>query len=216
MDPRAQMIADIRSGFARTVDSTGVKEPPPAVLDAMERVPRERFVPPAHRRAAFEDRALPIGDGATISQPFIVALMTTLAQVSPGDRVLEVGSGSGYQAAVLAELGAEVLSLEVAPALCRRARALLEDLGYHRVRILEADGWRGLEAEAPYDAILVTACAPSVPPALLGQLVPGGRLVIPLVGGRQDQDLLVIHKDAQGGLTRRGVLPVKFVPLVRV
>ena len=152
----------------------------PRVLIAMGTVPRHRFVPGALASQAYGDYPLPIGGGQTISQPYIVALMTQWAEVAPGDKVLEVGTGSGYQAAVLAELTEKVFSIEIRPELARRASALLKEMGYGRVQVRSGDGYRGWPEEAPFDAILVTAAAPRVPPALAAQLKEGGRLVIPL------------------------------------
>ena len=174
------MIEDIRTAFARTGATTGLTVPSPAVEAAMSKVDRSRFVPSDIAKSAWDDRALGIGFGATISQPFIVALMTSLAAVTPGDRVLEVGCGSGYQAAVLAELGAQVFSLEIVPQLRNRSARRLMELGYSDIRVVHGDGWGGLAEEAPFDAIVVTACAPSVPVELTKQLAVGGRLVLPV------------------------------------
>jgi protein-L-isoaspartate(D-aspartate) O-methyltransferase len=183
-----------------------------AVLAAMRRVPRERFVAPEDVRHAYGDHPLPIGFGATISQPYIVALMTQLARVRPGDRVLDVGTGSGYQAAVLAEMGAEVYGVEVVPELAERAAQVLAELGYTRVHVRAGDGYRGWPEAAPFHAIIVAAAAPTVPRPLLDQLDIGGRLVIP-VGGLV-QDLEVIEKRPDGRLYREAVIPVRFVPMV--
>ena len=185
------------------------------VLGAMERVPRHRFVPPTQVQAAYDDTPLPIGFGQTISQPYIVAFMTQEAQVAPGDTVLEIGTGSGYQAAVLADVvgpAGAVYSIEIVPQLAARARETLAALGYANVHVHAGDGYRGWPEHAPFAAIVVTAAPDHVPPALVAQLALGGRLVIPVgpqaAGG---QELLVISRDAQGVTTRR-TIPVRFVP----
>lgn len=183
------------------------------VAAAMDRVPRERFLPPAWRHAAYSDNALPIGHEQTISQPLIVAMMTSLLDLRPTDKVLEIGTGCGYQAAVLAELAARVVTVEIVPQLARAAEATLGQLGYGgRVSVrLAADGL-GLPAEAPYDAILVTAAAPKLPASLLAQLAINGRLVLP-VGARDAQHLVKVVKTADGVLiTRHG--GCRFVPLL--
>jgi protein-L-isoaspartate(D-aspartate) O-methyltransferase len=186
----------------------------PRVLIAMGTVPRHRFVPEAMVSRAYGDYPLPIGEDQTISQPYIVALMTQWAEVHPGDQVLEVGTGSGYQAAVLAELTDRVFSIEIRPELARQAAARLKELGYGRVQVRSGDGFQGWPEDAPFDAILVTAAAPRVPPALTAQLKEGGRLVIPLgpPGGAQT---LVRYRRVQGKLVEEASLAVRFVPLVR-
>jgi protein-L-isoaspartate(D-aspartate) O-methyltransferase len=181
------------------------------VLDAMSRVPRHRFVLNGHERDAYADRPLPIRAGQTISQPYIVALMTQLAEVKPGARVLDIGTGSGYQAAVLAEMGAEVASIEIVPELAEEARKRLAEL-YPKVVVRTGDGYRGWPERAPFQAIILAAAAPQVPQPLLDQLAPGGRLVLP-VDGDGAQDLLVITKQKDGSLKRRTVAPVMFVPM---
>jgi protein-L-isoaspartate(D-aspartate) O-methyltransferase len=183
----------------------------PAVLRAMRAVPRHEFIPAASRADAYSDQPLPIGHGQTISQPYIVALMSELAAVKPGDRVLEIGTGSGYQAAILAELGADVYSIEILEPLARRAGETLRRLGYDRVHVRQGDGYRGWPSAAPFAAIVTTAAPPEVPPALVAQLAPGGRLVIPV--GKDDQELRVLVKTSSGIETRR-VVPVQFVPMV--
>lgn len=182
----------------------------PRVLAAMRSVPRHRFVPPAYAHAAHEDRPLPIGHGVTISAPSIVGLMTELARIEPGARVLEVGTGCGYQTAVLAAIGAEVHSIEIIPELAARAAATLTALGYHGPRLRVGDGHAGWPERAPFAAILVAAAAPRVPAPLIDQLAPGGRLVIPV--GREAQDLQLIERRSDG-VTTRSVLPVLFVPM---
>jgi protein-L-isoaspartate(D-aspartate) O-methyltransferase len=194
---------------ARQIVARGVADP--AVVRAMGVVPRHEFVPEAVRAQAYDDRPLPIGHRQTISQPYVVALMTELAAVRPGDRVLEIGTGSGYQAAVLAELGARVYSIEIVEPLARRASATLQRLGYGRVRVRHGDGYRGWPDAAPFAAIVVTAAPPEVPPALVAQLAPGGRLVIPV--GTAEQELRVLVK-TPAGVETRAVVPVLFVPMV--
>lgn len=182
------------------------------VLAAMGRIPRHRFVPDGLQANAYGDYPVPIGHDVTISQPYIVALMTQLADVSPGERVLDVGTGSGYQAAVLAELGAEVWSMEIIGEHADAARQRLAALGYERIHVRHGDGYGGWPEEAPFDAIVVAAAAPEIPPALLEQLALGGRLVIP-VGPRYDQSLELVIRGSDGDL-RRSIAPVRFVPLV--
>jgi len=184
----------------------------PRVLAAMREVPRHEFVPAAERAHAYEDRPLPIGAGQTISQPYIVALMTQLAAVGPGSKVLEVGTGSGYQAAVLAACGAEVYSIEIVDALAKRAQHDLARLGIENVHVRSGDGYRGWPEVAPFDAIVVTAAAPQVPPALLSQLRIGGRLVIP-VGETWQEQTLQVHTRTETGFDVHDVVPVRFVPM---
>lgn len=186
----------------------------PRVLIAMGTVPRHRFVPEAMASRAYGDHPLPIGEGQTISQPYIVALMTQWAEVAPGDKVLEVGTGSGYQAAVLAEITEKVWSIEIRPELARQAAARLQELGYGRVRVMSGDGYQGWPEAAPFDAVLVTAAAPRVPSPLTAQLKEGGRLVIPLEDLYGSQTLMRYRK-VQGKLVEEASLPVRFVPLVR-
>jgi protein-L-isoaspartate(D-aspartate) O-methyltransferase len=182
------------------------------VLAAMGRVPRELFVPEDLRHLAYEDGALPIGNGQTISQPFIVATICQLLALSPDDRVLDVGTGSGYQAAVLAELAAEVVTIERVPELARAARAALVEAGYGDVGVRIGDGSLGVPERAPFDGIAVAAAAPAIPPALYEQLVEGGRLVIPR-GGRWGQQLVVVVRAPEGPFERASV-PCRFVPLI--
>jgi protein-L-isoaspartate(D-aspartate) O-methyltransferase len=207
------MLAEIRADARDTEPYTGQAAIGPAVLDAMREVPREQFVPANASDYAYENRPLPIGHGQTISQPFIVALMTDLLEPQPDDRVLEIGTGSGYQAAVLAKLVAEVYTIEIIPELARTAAAVLMRLGYTNVHVEIGDGWHGWPAAAPFDGIIVTAVAPEPPPELLAQLEPGGRLVMPLGEESRGQMLVVLTKQADGSVDRRDVLPVQFVPL---
>ena len=183
----------------------------PAVLAAMAAVPRHLFVPEGERRSAYDDQPLPIGAGQTISQPYIVALMSSLLGLKPDSRVLEVGTGSGYQAAVLSRLAREVYTIEIIQPLGERARRTLADLGYKNVHVRIGDGYRGWREAAPFDGIVVTAAPPSIPGPLMDQLKVGGKLVIPV--GRAYQDLLVLTKRRDGGFDRESVLPVRFVPM---
>ena len=210
---RDAMLARIDDELRMTAAQTGVATLSPAVIEAVTHVPRHEFVPEAHRRAAYRDRPLEIGHGQTISQPFIVALMTELASVGPGSRVLEVGTGSGYQTAVLAEMGATVHTTEIVEALLRGANSRLASFGYRNVVTRYGDGREGWAEHAPYDAIVVSAAGPSVPAALVEQLAPGGRLVLPVGPADGMQRLIVVAKDGDGSVTETDVLPVSFVPL---
>lgn len=183
-----------------------------AVLQAMRDVPRHLFVPDALRRSAYDDHPLPIGHGQTISQPYIVAAMTEMLDPKPTDRVLEIGTGSGYQAAVLAKLVKHVYTIEIVEPLGREAQARLAALGYRNVSVRIGDGYLGWPEEAPFDKILLTAAPPDVPQKLIEQLRPGGRLVAPV--GTGWQELVVIDKDAKGNVRRRTEFPVMFVPMV--
>ena len=185
----------------------------PRVMDALAKVPREQFVPADLTTRAYDNRPLPIGHGQTISQPLIVAVMTHLLRLPPAARVLEVGTGSGYQTAILAELAGEVVTIEVIEPLATAAAAKLRALGYDKVEFRTGDGAAGCPERAPFDAILVTAGARTSPPALIDQLAPGGRLVIPIGGDPLTQDLFLIEKDAEGEVHRRRLFPVAFVPL---
>ena len=186
--------------------------PDERVLRAIERVPRELFVPEDLRRSAYHDRALPIGHGQTISQPFMVATICAALGLEGGERVLDVGTGSGYQAAVLAELAGEVVTVERVPELAEQARATLERAGYGHVDVRVGDGTLGVPDRAPYDAVAVAAAAPGVPEALYEQLAPGGRIVLP-VGSRRDQWLEVVVRGRDGPSVERSV-PCRFVPLI--
>lgn len=199
-----------RRALVEELRALGIDDP--RVLSAVARVPRHLFVPPELRPYAYEDRPLPIGHGQTISQPYIVALSTQALALEPGDRVLEIGTGSGYQTAVLAELAGEVFTVERVPELSRQAQRRLARLGYRNVRFKVGDGTKGWPEEAPFSAILVTAAAPQVPKSLVEQLEEGGRLVIPL-GGRTSQDLWLLVK-RKGRLEREYLCPCTFVPLI--
>lgn len=192
----------------RQVAARGLHDRP--LLAALRAVPRHLFVPEQGRSRAYDDRPLPIGHGQTISQPYMVALMTELAQVEPGDRVLEIGTGSGYQAAVLAALGCQVFTIEIIQPLADQAAATLAALGYESVTVRAGDGYVGWPEEAPFDAILVTAAPPRIPAPLLEQLSEGGHLVVPI--GEDLQHLTVVHR-TEDGFERRVVLPVRFVPM---
>lgn len=184
------------------------------VLDVMRRVPRELFLPEPSRGWAYDDRALSIGFRSTISQPYIVALMTELLEVKPNHKVLEIGTGSGYQAAILNELAGKVYSIEIVPQLAERARNTLEELGYRKVVVRAGDGYLGWPEEAPFDRILITAAPPRIPQTLLDQLGAGGRLVAPEGESPASQQLVIVKKDSRGNLSREYSIPVIFVPMV--
>lgn len=190
------------------LEDRGVRDP--RVLAAMRTVPRHDFVPARLRSQAYGDYPLPIGQGQTISQPYIVALMTELASVHGGSKVLEIGTGSGYQAAVFAQLGAEVWTIEILKPLARSAEETLRRLGFRSVHVKQGDGYGGWPSQAPFDAVVVTAAPPEIPPALKEQLKPGGHLVIPV--GEQFQELQVITR-SPSGFESRTVIPVAFVPM---
>lgn len=213
MDAREDMIETIVAEARATGRETGRSRLAPRVLEALRTVPRDAFVPDDLADRACDNRPLPIGAGQTISQPFIVALMTDLLDPGRGDRVLEVGTGCGYQAAVLARLVATVYSIEYLPELARQAEATLARLGCANIHLRTGNGREGWPGAAPFDGIIVTAGATDVPPALVGQLAPGGRMVIPVGAGRMGQELLRITKSRDGRVERETVLPVAFVPL---
>ncbi len=204
---------DTRAAMVRLIEAHGVTDS--ATLAAMRAVPRHEFVPREHRSRAYGDHPLPIGYSQTISQPYIVAYMTEVLRPRPGMRVLEVGTGSAYQAAVLAETGAEVYTMEIIGALADEAADRVARLGYaDRVRVRHADGHFGWPEEAPFDAVIVTAAAGYIPPALVGQLRPGARMIIPVGSVYGVQNLILVEKDAAGEVTTRTLLPVRFVPMV--
>ncbi|HET9943144.1 MAG TPA: protein-L-isoaspartate(D-aspartate) O-methyltransferase [Terriglobia bacterium] len=209
--------SDLDQARNRMVDeqikARGIKDA--RVLDAMRSVPRHEFVPEAYRTQAYADSPLPTSSGQTISQPYIVALMTELADPRPEHRVLEVGTGSGYQAAILSRLVRDVYTVELLPELAKTAAQRLERLGFRNVRVREGDGYLGWAEHAPFDAILVTAGAREVPKPLVEQLKPGGKMIIPVDSSAGDQTLQVLEKAANGTVRVRDVIPVRFVPLVR-
>jgi len=211
-EARQRMLAEIRSMAQETgaFAPTHISE---QVLEVLARVPRHRFVCSTDEAQAYDNHPLSIGQGQTISQPFIVALMTELLGLEREHRVLEVGTGSGYQTAVLAELASEVFSCEVVPALAARTSKLLDELGYRNIHLQIGDGSQGWPGKAPFDRIIVTAAAEHLPKALLEQLKPGGRMVIPVGETLFAQDLLLVTKSADGKLQQRSILPVRFVPL---
>jgi protein-L-isoaspartate(D-aspartate) O-methyltransferase len=212
---RARMVQTIEAHARSATDALGRDHIDPRVLAVMNKVPRHEFVSEVYGEEAYGDRPLPIGHGQTISQPFIVALMTDLLQVGPDDVVLEVGTGSGYQAAVLAHLVRDAHTIEIIPELAESAGERLQRLGYGNVHTYTGDGYYGVPEPAPYDAIVVTAAAHQVPPPLIQQLKPGGRMVIPVGGGFALQHLMLVEKDAAGRVRTRQTLPVRFVPLTR-
>ena len=205
---RRSLVAELQSEAAGSDRDTRIDR---AVLDVIGRVPRHDYVPADELRHAYENRPLGIGYGQTISQPYIVALMTTLAQPGKDRKILEIGTGSGYQAAVLAEFGARVYTIEIVEPLAAQAARRLQPYGNVATRI--GDGYYGWKEEAPFDAIVVTAAASAIPPPLLVQLKPGGRMVIPVGSSFFTQTLLLVEKDANGRVRTRQLLPVRFVPL---
>jgi len=205
-EPREQERLQMVS---KQIEARGVRDA--RVLEAMRKVPRHRFVPVSQRASAYDDRPLSIGHGQTISQPYIVALMSELAGVKPGDQVLEVGTGSAYQAAVLAEMGVNVFSIEIIEPLAKRAKATLAKLGYAQsVEVRHGDGYAGWPEHAPFDAIVVTAAPPKIPEPLKQQLKIGGRLIIPV--GKGYQSLLRVSR-TKDGFREESVIPVRFVPM---
>ncbi len=211
---RDQMIRDIEAGIAMTASRTGRGRFADRVMAAMRAVPREEFVPANLRHAAFRDGALPVGHGQTISQPYIVALMTDLLDLDGDETVLEIGTGTGYQAAVLSRLAERVYSVERIAELAASARERLARLGYANVEVRAGDGYAGWPEHAPYDAIIVTAAAPRIPQALIEQLGPDGRLLLPLGSRGGHQELVLVTRDASGEIARHDLLGVAFVPLV--
>lgn len=207
------LIAEIKGDVARTSKHLNKEELSPAILKAMATVPRHEFVPPAQRKFAYQNRPLPIGHGQTISQPYIVAIMTDLLDLEADDKALEIGTGSGYQAAILAALVKEVYSIEIIEPLGKTAATRLNDLGFNNVEVKLGDGYYGWQEHAPFDAIIVTAAASHIPPPLIKQLKPGGRMIIPVGSRFMVQELLMLEKNDQGEVTTRQILPVRFVPL---
>ena len=212
---RARMIREIEGDVAFTSEEIGKKTLDPRVMRAMATVPRHLFVPSPLQGVAYENRPLPIGYGQTISQPYIVALMTDLLRIGSDDTVLEVGTGSGYQAAVLSMLVQKLYTMEIVEPLAKQASARLRQLGYPNVTVRYADGYNGWKEAAPFDAIIVTAAASHIPPPLIQQLKPGGRMVVPVGAPFMTQYLILVQKTATGRVTTRQMLPVQFVPLAR-
>lgn len=208
-----RLLDEIRAEARQTRQYTGREAFDERVLAALREVPREDFVPVELHHRAHDNRPLPIGHGQTISQPYIVALMTDLIDPKPGDVVLEIGTGSGYQAAVLARLVKRVFTMDIVEALAAQAAIRLQRLGYENVEVRSGNGRLGWPEHAPFDAILVAAAARDIPPALVAQLKPGGKLVIPVGDVRESQELLVLSKDGRDRIHQRSVLPVVFVPL---
>jgi protein-L-isoaspartate(D-aspartate) O-methyltransferase len=211
---RERMVAEVEATYAETRSLTGFSAMSPRVRAALGKVERHRLVPPEQRALAYRNHPLPIGRGQTISQPYIVALSTDLIAPEPHHTVLEIGTGSGYQAAVLAELVRKVYSIEILDSLAVTAKNALAQLQYQNIEIKVGDGYQGWPEKAPFDAIIVTAAAPRVPDALIAQLKPGGKMVIPVGASTEVQELLLIVKTLQGKVERKKVLPVRFVPLV--
>lgn len=210
---RRNMVEEVMADTAATLSYSGRSVLSPGVVKAMGVVERHRFVPEDLAGLAYLNRPLPIGYGQTISQPFIVALMTDLMQIKAGDKVLEVGTGSGYQAAVLAQIAGSVYSIEIVEPLARQAGDRLKALGYRNVKTRVGDGYYGWQEASPFDAIIVTAAASHVPPPLIRQLKSGGRMVIPLGTQFMTQYLMLVEKQQDGSVTTRQILPVRFVPL---
>lgn len=212
--PEMRALLDaIRAEVRETWQYTGRAALSERVLQAFAEVPRHAFLPEVLLPAAYANRPLPIGHEQTISQPYIVALMTDLLDPAPEDTILEIGTGSGYQAAVLAKLAKRVYSLEIVPELAGPARERLQRLGYGNVEVRQGDGHAGWPEHAPYDGVIVTAAAPDIPPALIEQLKPGGRLIIPLGSRYSGQELRLIEKNRHGETSQKSILPVIFVPL---
>jgi protein-L-isoaspartate(D-aspartate) O-methyltransferase len=195
------------------IEARGIRDA--ATLAAMSAVPRHEFAGPEWQASAYSDGPLPIGEGQTISQPYVVALMTERLGLRPGEKVLEVGTGSGYQAAVLAELGVRVFTIEIFESLAREAEERLRRLGYENVVVRHGDGYLGWPEEAPFDAIIVTAAPDAIPQPLLDQLRPGGRMIIPVGPEGEVQELVLLRKDAGGAVRTESVSDVRFVPLLR-
>jgi protein-L-isoaspartate(D-aspartate) O-methyltransferase len=211
---RARMVSEVDAMYAETRSETGLAAMSPAVRKAMGKVERHRLVPPSEASRAYRNHPLPIGSGQTISQPYIVALSADLLKPDSNSVILEVGTGSGYQAAVLAEIVSRVYTIEIIEPLGKAAAKRLGELGYGNIEVRIGDGYKGWPEKAPFDGIVVTAAAPRVPQALVDQLKPGGRMVIPVGGEGGTQYLKLLTKRADGGVDEKRVLPVRFVPLV--
>lgn len=215
MDPQRQMVEEIEAEVRETRPWLGKSALDPRVMAAMAKVPRHEFVSPCEEHLAYVNAPLSIGHGQTISQPYIVAVMTDMVAPEGDHMVLEVGAGSGYQAAILAEVVKQVYTVEIVPALAEQAREVLTRLGYANVALSIGDGRLGWEEHAPFDAIVVTAAARKVPQALIDQLKPGGRMAIPIGGRFMSQGLTLVEKAMDGKVSKRSILPVAFVPLVK-
>lgn len=211
--PMQHMLNAVLTDFAETADYTGIETPSERVMAAMRQVPRHEYVPEQSRTQAYFNRAMGIGYGQTISQPFIVALMTEVLQLEADHSVLEIGTGSGYQAAILGELAAQVYTIEIIPELALQASERLREAGYDNVEVRSGNGRLGWPDAAPFDAVIVTAAGEDIPPALVEQLKPGGRMVIPTGDTYGAQMLKLLRKDVDGDVTVTDVLPVVFVPL---
>lgn len=207
------MLQEIASMTRFSVDYTGVSSIDPMVVNALRKVDRAEFVSVEQRRFAFANQPLEIGHGQTISQPFIVALMTHVLELKPTDNVLEIGTGSGYQAAILAELAKNVYTIEIVEPLAKEAESRLMRLGYNNIAVRIGDGWFGWPETAPFDKIMVTAVAPKLPPALVSQLRIGGKMVLPVGDYDGYQELVLIEKASETDLNQEVVLPVRFVPM---
>lgn len=210
--PEDPFIETRRAMVSDQIEREGISDP--RVLAAMREVPRHLLVPPEYRARAYEPRPLPIGEGQTISQPYVVAFMTEILRLGPKDRVLEVGTGSGYQAAVAAKIAGQVFTVEIFPSLAERARKNLDSLGFRNISVRQGDGYYGWEEKGPFDAIIVTCAGGHIPPPLLRQLRNGGRMIMPVGGPFMTQNLVFLEKNADGVLTQRNVLPVLFVRLL--
>ena len=214
VEQRARMVAEVAAMYVETRSETGLGAMSPAVRGAMAKVERHKLIPSGQDKLAYRNHPLPVGQGQTISQPYIVALSTDLIAPEPHHVVLEVGTGSGYQAAVLAEIVKQVYSIEIVESLGREADKRLRAMGYRNIEVRIGDGYGGWPEKAPFDGIIVTAAAPRVPQALVDQLKPGGRMAIPVGESWEVQRLLLVTKNSDGSITQKTVLPVRFVPLV--
>lgn len=211
--PSEEELARLRERMvAGQIASRGIRDI--RVLEAMREIPRHRFVPPSLANRAYEDVPLPIGEGQTISQPYIVGFMTEILRLRDTDRVLEVGTGSGYQAAIAAKVAGEVYSVEIFEVLALRSRRVLDELKFSNVYTRQGDGYYGWEEKAPFDAIIVTCAGGHIPPPLLRQLKPGGRMIMPVGGPFMTQNLVFLEKQADGSVSQKNVLPVAFVRLL--
>ena len=211
--PRDNLFSHLREKMVTTqIIARGVKDS--RVIEAMRKVPRHLFVPENMRESAYDDRPLPIGEGQTISQPYIVAFMTEVLHLSPGDKVLEIGTGSGYQAAILAEIVSEVYTIEIRPRLGETARERLKEMGYSNIFVKIGDGYKGIPEKAPFNAVIVTCAPEKIPRPLIDQLTEGGRMIIP-VGERRGIQKLVLLKKVEGKIMTKAVMNVLFVPMIR-